>query len=64
MAFIPETREEAVAQLLAVAKDYRKHYPPRPGSIGRSIARRAIRRAREMRAADDWRSVMWHPWPR
>jgi len=55
--FVPQSREEAVQQLVDVALSYRRAYV-RPRSIGRQVARKAIRKARKVRNAPDWTKAM------
>ena len=58
MNFVPQTREEAVSQFAKAALDYRRSYP-RPRSIGRRVALKAIRKAKRLRDAADWKAEMW-----
>jgi hypothetical protein len=61
VAFVPQSREAAVAEYVRVARDYFRNYPKRPGSIGRAVARKLIRKAKAVKAADDWFAEVWKP---
>lgn len=58
--FIPLTQAEAVAQYAKTALDYRRDYR-RPRSIGRQVAMLAIRKAKRVRDAADWKAEVWKP---
>jgi len=52
--FVAQSREAAVCQYAVVAMDLRSGCT---GKIGRTVARRAMKKANRIKRAVDWRSV-------
>ena len=49
-SFSPRDAQHQYIQFLSVILQYRAGYQPRKGSVGRDVCRRAIRKARELKA--------------
>ena len=55
--FVPQSREEAVKQFLAVADQY----AGRESAIAQAVAMHARAKAKALRQAEDWQALLHRP---